>query len=101
MPSRRVAVATALTVALPAHAADLATRAPPPAPVAYSWTGLYGCTNFDLPTGVAKLIVLLQGRGEPSLQRPVSVLYLQCIGGWIGSGKQPRCRGEQDDVEIG
>jgi opacity protein-like surface antigen len=34
-----------LTVALPAHAADLLTKAPP-APVAYGWTGPYVGANF-------------------------------------------------------
>jgi outer membrane autotransporter protein len=40
-------VAAALALALPAHAADLAVKAPPPAaPTAYNWTGLYGGANF-------------------------------------------------------
>ena len=34
-----------LTVALPAHAADL-TKAPPASPAAYSWTGAYVGANF-------------------------------------------------------
>jgi opacity protein-like surface antigen len=47
-PWRRISLATsALALALPAHAADLAIKAPPPAaPVAYNWTGLYGGANF-------------------------------------------------------
>ena len=47
-PSLRVALAMAASVALalPARAADLATKAPPPLPVAYLWTGLYGGANF-------------------------------------------------------
>jgi opacity protein-like surface antigen len=46
--SRRIALATAaLALALPAHAADLAVKAPAPlAPAAYSWTGLYVGANF-------------------------------------------------------
>jgi opacity protein-like surface antigen len=46
-PLRRITLAAALALALPAHAADLATKAaPPPAPVAYNWTGIYGGANF-------------------------------------------------------
>jgi opacity protein-like surface antigen len=46
--SRRIALATAaLALALPAHAANLAVKAPAPlAPAAYSWTGLYVGANF-------------------------------------------------------
>jgi opacity protein-like surface antigen len=46
--SQRIALATAaLALALPAHAADLAVKAPAPlAPAAYSWAGLYVGPNF-------------------------------------------------------
>jgi opacity protein-like surface antigen len=45
MPSRCLALATA-ALALPADAADLATKVPPPVAIAYNWNGLYGGANF-------------------------------------------------------
>jgi opacity protein-like surface antigen len=47
LPPRRLALATAgfVTLALPAYAADLAVKAPPP-PAAYNWTGFYAGANF-------------------------------------------------------
>ena len=48
---RSIVLATAaLALALPAHAADLAVKAPAPPPAAYSWAGFYAGVNFGAAT---------------------------------------------------
>jgi outer membrane autotransporter protein len=50
-PLTGFALATAaLALPVPTQAADLATKAPPPVPVVYNWTGFYVGANFGAAT---------------------------------------------------
>lgn len=57
--------AAALALALPANAADLAVKAPPPVPDADAWTGLYGGPNFGFALTREQATTPLGG-GQPS-----------------------------------